>query len=54
MKQTIIRVSNQNTFFYVIGATVSIGKDKNGNWVKINNKKIYGLSHIEIVREIDL
>lgn len=51
MKYTIIRVGNDDTSFDVIGATVSIGTDKNGHYVIINGKKIYGLHYAEIVRK---
>ena len=52
MKYTIIRVGNDNTSFDVIGATVSIGTDKNGHYVIINGKKIYGLHYFEVIGEV--
>ncbi len=54
MKYTIIRVGNNNTSFDVIGAEVQIGADKNGHYVIINGKKIYGLHYVKVVREVEL
>ena len=56
MKQevTIIRVSNENTAFYVVNANVEIGETKGKSYVKINGKKIYGLSRVEIVGKGEL
>ncbi len=54
MKATIIRVGNNNTSFDVIGATVQIGTDKNGHYVTINGKKIYGLHYAEVIGEVEL
>lgn len=48
----VIRVSNQNTSFDVIGGDVGISKDKNGSYVIINDKKIYGLSRIEHICQV--
>lgn len=44
---SVIEVSNDNTYFYVIGAEVKISKNKNKSFVVINGKKIYGLSRVE-------
>ncbi len=48
----VIRVSNQNTSFDVVGGEVGIGKDNNGSYVIINDKKIYGLSRIEHICQV--
>jgi hypothetical protein len=54
MKRTIIRVGNSSTSFDVLGATVQIGVDKNGHYVIINGKKIYGLHYVKVIGEIEL
>ena len=54
MKYTIIRVGNNKTSFDVIGATVQIGVDKNGNFVIINGKKIYGLHYAKVIGEVEM
>jgi hypothetical protein len=54
MKHTIIRVGNNKTSFDVIGATVQIGVDKNGSFVIINGKKIYGLHYAKVIGEVEL
>jgi hypothetical protein len=54
MKHTIIRVGNNRTSFDVIGATVQIGADKNGHYMIINGKKIYGLHYVKVIGEVEL
>ena len=54
MKYSIIKISNKNTFFYVIASEVKIGKNKNKSFVIINGKKIYNMSRAEFIKEIEL
>lgn len=54
MKHTVIRVGNNSTSFDVLDATVQIGVDKNGHYVIINGKKIYGLHYVKVIGEVEL
>lgn len=54
MKHTIIRVGNNSNSFDVLDAIVQIGADKNGSFVIINGKKIYGFYYVKVIGEVEL
>ena len=54
MKHTLIKVGNDKKSFLVLDAIVQIGVDKNGSFVIINDKKIYGLHYAKVIGEVEL
>lgn len=54
MKHTLIKVGNDKKSFLVLDAIVQVGVDKNGSFVIINDKKIYGLNYAKVIGEVEL
>ena len=54
MRHTVIRVGNNSNSFDVLDAIVQIGADKNGSFVIINGKKIYGFHYVKVIGEVEL